>query len=161
MKVIFLILSMFNYFLLSAQDKEVKEQIDLIISIDGAIVKTISQSKIMVANSKGDVKSIPVFYHPGNLSLFKMDSEYILSLSDSTNLALEFGNYEYTKTGSQHFKTYNIKIGKNWLKQPYIVLLIYNTDKKQYRGKLDPIPGTNYTFELDYPGGQMLRVRKK
>lgn len=123
-KVIFLILSMFNYFLLSAQDKEVKEEIDLIISIDGEIVKTISQPKIMVVNSKTDVKSIPVFYHPGNVSLYKIDSDYIMSLSDSTKLELEFGYYQYTKQGNQHFKNYSIKIGKSWLKQSYVVLYI-------------------------------------
>lgn len=161
MKAFLLLLSMLSYLILSAQDKEEKQSIDFIISVDGEIVKAISRSRIVSIGSNIDVKSIPVFYYPGDLSVYKIDMDYIMSLSDSVKLQLEFDYYSYTTKGDQNVLNYKIEIDKSWLKQSYLILYLYNTDKKRYREKLEPIPGSKYTFELDYPGGQMLRLRKK
>jgi len=49
---------------------------------------------------------------------------------------------------------------KNWF-QTFIVLKIYNTTKKKYRKLFTPLKGKEYTYELEYAGGQMLQIRKK
>lgn len=158
-KALLLLLSMFSYLSLSAQDKEEKQSIDFIISVDGEIVKTISSPRIVTIGSNIDEKSIPIFYHPGDLSFYEIDRDYIMSLNDSIKLQLVFDYYVYTTKGDQNVLNYKIDIDKSWLQRPYLILYLYNTDKKKYRGKLKPIPGSKYTFELDYPGGQMLRLR--
>ncbi|WP_257667179.1 hypothetical protein [Parapedobacter tibetensis] len=160
-KIILLVLTVFSHLALLAQDKERGKGIDFIISIDGNIVKTIYRPKIVMLDSDTDIKSVPVSYHPGDLSLAKSDLDYLLSQDDSIKLLLEFEYYQYTTQGNQNVLNYGIEIGRNWLEQAYMVLYIYNTDKKPYKGKMKPIPGRNYTFELDYPGGQMIRLQEK
>ncbi|MBY8963194.1 hypothetical protein KJK34_10560 [Flavobacterium sp. D11R37] len=49
---------------------------------------------------------------------------------------------------------------KNWF-QTFIVLKIYNTTKKKYRKLFTPLKGKEYTYELEYAGGQMLQIQKK
>lgn len=160
-KIILLVLTVFGYLALLAQEKDGGRGVDFIISIDGDIVKTIYRPKIVILDSDTDIKSVSVSYHPGDLSLAKSDRDYLLSLGDSVKLLLKFEYYEYTTRGNQDVLNYEIEIGRDWLEQAYMVLYIYNTDKKTYKGKLKPIPGRNYTFELDYPGGQMIRLREK
>ncbi|SFC85398.1 hypothetical protein SAMN05421747_1393 [Parapedobacter composti] len=150
-----------SHIALLAQDREGSKGSDFIITIDGDIVKTIYRPEIVILDSGTGVKSVPISYHPGALSLAKNDRDHLLSLDDSIKLLLKFEYNEYTTRGNQKVLNYEIEIGKEWLEQAYMILHIYNTDKKPYKGKLKPIPGKNYTFELDYPGGQMIRLRKK
>ncbi len=156
-----LLLSVFSHLLLFAQDGGTAKGIDIIISIDGNIVKSIHRPKIVALDSDTGIKSVSVSYHPGDLSLDKSDLDYLLSVDDSVKLSLKFEYYQYTPQGNQNVLSYEIEMGKDWLEQTYMVLYIYNTDKKTYEGEIKPIPGRNYTFELDYPGGQMIRLPEK
>lgn len=160
-KTMLLLLSVFSHLLLFAQGGGTAKGIDFIISIDGDIVKSIHRPKIVVLDSDRSIKSVSVSYHPGDLSLDKSDLDYLLSVGDSVKLSLKFEYYQYTSQGNQNVLNYEIEMSKDWLEQTYMVLYIYNTNKKRYKGKIKPIQDRNYTFELDYPGGQMIRLREK
>jgi len=146
--------------LLFAQDDLTVKGIDFIVSIDGDIVKSIHRPKIVAFDPGLGKKSISVSYHPGNLSLDKSDMDYLWSADDSVKLFLTFEYYHYTPKGNQHVSNYEIAMAKSWLEQKYLVLYILNTRKKPNKG-IVPLPGKDYTFELDYPGGQMIKLRKK
>ena len=104
-------------------------------------------------------KSIPVSYHPGNLSLKEGDWRYLLE-TDSQKLFFKFDSYQYNNKGNQETVRYEFEIDRAWMDKSYFILYIYNTDRKPYKGKLKPLDDKNYTFELEYPGGQMIRLRK-
>ena len=57
---------------------------------------------------------------------------------------------------------YEIEIGKNWFEQTFVILKIYNLDKKKYKKRLAPLSkDKKYTFDLETSEGQMIRVRKR
>lgn len=72
---------------------------------------------------------------------------------------IKFDYYEYVKD-QRKVINYEIEMGKIWFEQPYLILNIYNINKKKYK-KLESLKGKEYTFELKYSTGQMLRVRKR
>lgn len=147
---ILLALTFFSVFDLNAQEAV---RVNMIICVDGEIVKSLYSPKMELVD-EGGKKNIPVGYFPGNLSI---DSSDFKSLTSTDDLSFVFS----VRDNEQIERNYQISISKEWLIQNYFILYIYNTDKRNYKGKLSPLPGKNYTFELDYPGGQMLRLRNK
>ncbi|MEH6309204.1 hypothetical protein RYH73_26365 [Olivibacter sp. CPCC 100613] len=159
-KYILLLLSMCSCFLLFAQDKG-NTDIDFVICINGDIAKTIYRPQIVVSDSESATKSLSISYHPGSLFLEKADLNYLLSLDDDKKILLKFDYYQQSTKGEQKVNNYEIDMGKEWLRQKFMILYIYDTDRKEYKGKIKPIKGRCYTFELDYPGGQMIRLRQR
>lgn len=135
-----------------------KSNFDFVIVIDEAVVNSINNPKLLIRKENELLSSLDIQYHPGNLSLKTAD--YNLVANSDNDLYLKFDYYDYS-SGSQKVYNYDIKIGKNWFEKSYIIFRLYNTDKKKYKKMFDPIEGTKYTYEIDYAGGSMLRVRKK
>lgn len=129
-------------------------QANIIICIDGEIIKALYLPKLEILDSNGVKKEINISYVPGSLSMDNNDYR-ILRSQDKFLLAFSI------KDKDSGFRSYEIDAGKGWLAMSYIIVNIYNTDNKKYKNKLFPLPGKNYTFELEYSGGQMLRPRKK
>lgn len=132
-RIIMLMLIVLSHVALLAQDKERDEVCDFVITMDGDIVKTIYRPEIVILESDTDIKTVPVSYHPGSLSLAKVDRDHLLSLADSIRLFLRFEYNEYTTQGNQKVLNYEIEIGKGWLEQAYMILHIFNTEKKRIR----------------------------
>lgn len=126
------------------------ENMNLIIMIDDAIVLNHINPKIIIQDPNGlEIDTMEAKYVPGNLSLVHDISKF------------ESGSLYITMDNDGHFLNYSIPIGSNWFEQAYIVLRIYNLDNKKYRRKFRTTRNKgNYTYELDYPGGSMLRINK-
>lgn len=132
---------------------------DFVISIDEEIVKTLYNSTFVVKHESNIVSTVNVKYHPGNLSLEAKDFANLFSNPDN-KVYLKFDYYEYIK-GSQEIYNYEIEVGKNWFEQQYVILKIYNLEKKKYRKRLEPLSkDQNYTFDIDTSSGQVMRIRK-
>jgi len=129
-------------------------RINAIICLDGEIVKKIYFPKLEVLDKDGLKKDIRLGYFPGNISI---DSNDYRLLKSKDNFSLIFS----MQVIGGGFQNYEVEAGKDWLSMDYIIVNIYNTDNKKYKNKLYPLPGRKYTYELEYPGGQMLRPRKK
>lgn len=139
--------------------QETKE-FDFIVSIDEEIVKTLYKPTLVEKNGSNIVRTVSVSYHPGNISLNANDFDNLFSGQDN-KVYLKFDYNEYIN-GNQEIYNYEIEVGKNWFEQKYVILRIYNLDKKKYRKRLEPLSkDQNYTFELDTSSGQMMRVRKR
>ncbi len=141
-----------------AQDQ--RRNVNFVISIDGQIVVGSMIGFKIIALSENDTREIiEADYAPGNLSLEQSDYDKLLNENIKTILLA----FEYTENCKNQKQTYSyeIDIRKGWLKHYYYVLHIYNTDKKRYKNVYDPLEGKTYTFEFDYPGGSMIRVKKK
>lgn len=144
------------FFILSTNAQDADKSFDFIITIDEVIVPSLMNTKIIIQDNNGE-KSIPFQYRPGNLSLTEQD--YNLIESTNGKIFIQFANNDYTEKEHQVYR-YDIEIGKNWFEKTYIILKVYNTSKKKYKKIFEPIEDTNYTFELEYGDGSMLRTRK-
>jgi hypothetical protein len=133
---------------------------DFIICIDGEIATTLFKPEIIVKQGENVLKKIDINYHAGNLSLSYEDYNIILSEQVDT-LFFQFNYYQYLPKWKQKNYNYEIEIGKNWFENSFVILKIYNLDKKKYRKKLEPLSkDKNYTFDLETSQGQMIRIRK-
>lgn len=143
--------------IINAQDKLIN--FDFIISIDGEVIQTLTNPQIVIKKDKAILKTINISYHPGNLSINQEDINILPEGENTIYLKFDYSEYS-TKKDEQEIHNYEIEMGKNWFDKSYIIIKIYNTYKKQNK-KLLPLDGKTYTFDLDYSGGQMIRVRKK
>ncbi|SUJ10967.1 Uncharacterised protein [Sphingobacterium spiritivorum] len=129
-------------------------RINIIVCIDGEIVKKLYSPRLEILDDNGHKRDIKFGYLPGNISI---DSNDYVLLKSRNNFFLIFSIQDI----GGGFQNYELEAAKNWLNMDYVIVNIYNTDNKKYKNKLAPLPGKKYTFELEYPGGQMLRPRKK
>jgi len=134
-----------------------KSNFDFIIVVDETIVTSLSNTRLLIRKGNELLSNMDVSYKPGNLSLNVADYNLIANSND--DLYLKFDYYDYSR-GKQETYNYDIKIGKNWFEKSYLILRIYNTNKKKYKKKLIPVKGINYVFEIDYGGGSAIQVRK-
>ena len=139
--------------------QEQNQKANIIISVDGKVVAgSIYQIKIISYLESGLRKIINADYYPGNMVFLK--SDYMLLMSDETkSIVLSFSYLEFCE-GKRYDYSYEIDFDKKWLQDKYFVLYVYNTDKNKYNKLYPPIKGKHYTYEFDYPGGQMRRVKK-
>lgn len=158
-KCVFWVLCLFVYQFSMAQEN--RKSFDFIISVDEEIATSLSRPVIIAKQSTNVLKRIDISYHAGNLSLSSEDYNMIFSEQEIT-LFLQFDYYQYSSKGKQEIYNYEIEIGKNWFEQTFVILKIYNLDKKKYRKRFDPLSkDKNYTFELNTSQGQMLRIKKR
>lgn len=147
-------------FFIQAHGQDVKKELDFIIVIDDNIaVGSIASLKIELVSGKGK-ETIAASYYPGNLSL--SGGDYNKLMSDSTKaINLKFINYEYAGQ-SQATYSYDIELKREWLRDYFNILRIYDLDKKKYKAKYSPIGvGKNYAYELESPSHSFRLVEKK
>jgi hypothetical protein len=134
--------------------------INFIIVIDDKVVVGSSQSfQFIVNGNKNKNRFFEADYIPGKLSLDKVDFEKLLS-SQVKSFFLAFDYNEFYK-GEQIIHNYKIELDKIWLQYDFIILKVYNLDKRKYQEIFDPIEGCNYTYEMECPDFSISRVRKK
>ncbi len=136
------------------------KDLDVIIVIDEKLHLLYTNPKILIEETSGATYKINSNYHPGNLSIDA--SDFSKMVSDSVkSMFLEFTYYD-NEDKKQKAYSYKIELKKGWLNDAYMILRIYNLNKKKYKKVFEPIEvGKNYTFELDSPSHTFKRIRKK
>lgn len=136
------------------------KRFDFIIMVDEDIWTTPTTPKMITKDSKGNViATFDIDYHAGNLSINELDYHKLLSDKiSSVNMLLKYSKVCDDET---YYYNYEIEFKREWLKNYFFILKIYNTDRKNYRKIYKPLEGKKYTFEYDSSNGQMLRVTKK
>lgn len=158
-KCVFWVLCLFVYQVSMAQEN--RKSFDFIVCVDEEIATSLTRPVIIAKQGANVLKRIDISYHAGNLSLSSEDYNMIFSEQEIT-LFLQFDYYQYSSKGKQETYNYEIEIGKNWFERTFVILKIYNLDKKKYRKRFDPLSkDKNYTFELSTSEGQMLRIKKR
>lgn len=131
---------------------------DFVITIDGEFIKTLYNAKIVHESNGAVNKEFEIKYHPGNLSMKNQDFDNMLSMESNGEMFLKFDSYKYSSSGEQSIKNYKIEIGKNWFQQMYLILKIYSTKNTSKLSRADRKRG--YSFDIEYPSGAMIRVKK-
>lgn len=139
--------------------QEISKDFNFIITVDdNVVVGSIANLRLIVSETNDNNKLIEAAYIPGKLTINKVDIEKLFS--DRVNgITLMFDYYEYLNK-EQVIYNYKIEIKKSWLQFSFIVLRIYNLDKRKYSKIFYPLEGQNYTYEIDLPSNSILRIRK-
>jgi hypothetical protein len=132
-----------------------------VIAVNGEIaVSSIARPRLIVSKKDGGKGTIEMGYVPGDLYFVsKEDKEKVYSDTVS-DIVLEFNNYMYPK-GKQLIKNYRIQLSKKWFQYSFIVLQIYDLDKRKYKNKVPAVKGGNYSYDMDFPGYSTMRIEKK
>lgn len=133
--------------------QDMERRINLVISIDGNMVRSIINASILIDNNQ----HIELGYIPGELILNNDDFEKFIN-SNSHDLIFDYYEYAGKKQLLHH---YEIELKKVWFEQSYIVLRIYNMDKKKNKKIFYPLQGKEYTYEIDLPSNSITRIKKK
>jgi hypothetical protein len=143
-----------------AYGQDVRKNLDFIIVIDDNIAVGSIVSLQIELVSETSKEAIAASYYPGSLSL--TESDYGKIMSDSTKaINLKFIHYEYV---GQNQVTYNydIELKREWLKDYFNILRIYDLNKKKYKAKYSPSgPGKNYAYEIQSPSHSFLLIVPK
>lgn len=137
------------------------KNIDFIVVVDEEIVTNSLGIKFSITSKDGNSREIETVtgYYPGNLSMRKSDYDDLIS--DKIQGIILRLHYNPYINGKSFNYTYEIEVGKSWFEQSFVILKIYNLDKKRYKRRFDPLSkNKNYTFELTTSEGQMLRIKK-
>lgn len=151
-----------NFVLLATSSlAQEKKDFNFILVVDDVVWVTYTNLKIKIKDSvELPARLINCLYYPGNLSLEKGDYEKLLSAKEGS-LSLIIDYEEMGKADESHH-IFDIPFSASWFDNYFLVLRIYNLKNRKYRNIFEPLDkARNYTFELDYPGGQMLRVRSR
>lgn len=130
---------------------------DFIICIDEEIATTLS-NPLIIAKCGTEERQINVNYYVGNLSLSNEDYNYITSRQD-ISLLLNFNYYQYSLNGKQKIYNYEVIMKKGLFNQMFVILKIFNMDKKKYRKRFGTISkDKQYIINIDTSNGQILEL---
>jgi len=141
--------------------QDARKNLDFIIVIDDNIaIGSIASLQIELVLSGRGKEVIAASYYPGNLSLSEAD--YGKLMSDSTKaINLKFIKYEYAGQNQTTY-SYDIELKREWLRDYFNILRIYDLDKKKYKAKYSPSGiGKNYAYEIESPSHSYRLVEKK
>ncbi|MCD4793939.1 MAG: hypothetical protein K8R54_11935 [Bacteroidales bacterium] len=152
---------LFLYFLiisLIVSGQENQENINLIITInDELVISGIQRSKVFINTINNEKDTISCQYNPGKFIVF--DNNKLKS--DTTQRITLSMWYQKMQKENSSFYYYEIELEKSWFEQSFIILRIYNLDKRKFRKKYYPLKGKKYTYEIDLPSNSITRIRKR
>jgi hypothetical protein len=159
-RIFFLTLGLTLIFFGQIYGQGAKKGLDFIIIInDNIVVGSIASLRIELISEKTK-ENITANYYPGNLSL--TENEYGKLMSDSIKtINLKFIYYEYVGE-KQNTYNYNIELKREWLKDYFNILRVYDLSKKAYKGRYNPCGvGKNYAYEIESPSHSFRLIEKK
>jgi hypothetical protein len=133
--------------------------VNLVLAVDDKIAEGIFMNVILRTFIRDSSNDYQVTYFPGSLSFpEKLDVENQLQLSDSIHLLF---NYSIICKQEQRTFAYKIDFKKAWISNAYTVVKIFNIETGNNRKKYIPLPSKTYTYDVYYPGGSAISVRKR
>jgi len=129
------------------------QSMNLVIVIDEEL-RSGSLMNMELSNPQQRGDAISVGYVPGELTVQSLSSIE----GDSLYLSFDYYSNDDRKGGARRFV---VPFPRKYFEWEYVVLRLYDLRKRKYRKQFEPYkPGAEFTFEIDYPGGQVLRIRK-
>lgn len=134
-------------------------KVNLILSVDDKIAEGAFMNVILRTFIRDSSKDYNITYLPGSLFLpDKFEIENQLQLSDSIHLLFD---YSIICKQEQRMSSYQIDFKKSWVSSSYTVVKIFNIDTGKNRKKYLPLPSKTYTYDVYYPGGSAIAVRRQ
>ena len=149
---------LFATVLLSSCGKS-QTRVNLVLAVDDKIAEGVFMNVILRTFIRDSSIDYQVTYLPGSLSFpDKTGMWNELQLSDSIQLLF---NYSIVCRQEQKISSYKIDFSKTWISNSYTVVKIFNIETGDNRKKYLPLPSKTYTYDVYYPGGSAISVRKR
>lgn len=142
--------------LYSQNDSNVTSNVIILVD-EKVVIEPLARLKLEIFHKGLKTDYSMASYSPGQLS-YDQSKKIDIFASDSTYLSFDYYRYNDNK---QFIKRYEIKLNKVWLNSSYLIIRIYNLDNKRYKRIFFPLPGKNYTYEVDSPVYPILRIKRK
>ncbi len=140
-----------------------QKSVNLIISIDDMLPTTnLVITKIEYVDKQGNKYSLAgkATYYPGN-TIFSNEGFYKLTSNKIKKIYL-YIHYWYECGINTKNYNYVVELNPALLKKTYLILYIYNLDKRKYRRIYFPISkNRNYTYYFKYPSPYQGRLVQK
>ena len=140
-----------------------QKSINFIISIDDMLpTSNLVITKIEYLDNQNNKYSLEgkIIYYPGKM-IFTNEDFYKLT-SNKINKIYIYIHYWYDCGINTIHYNYVIEMNPALLKKTYLILYIYNLDKKKYRRIYFPISkNRNYTYYFKYPSSYQGRLVQK
>ncbi|QIG88628.1 hypothetical protein G6R40_02640 [Chryseobacterium sp. POL2] len=107
-------------------------------------------------NQKTDEK-IYANYYPGDLIVSNYDKEKFENLDEYFTLTFTYNTF---KKGIQNLKTFNIKLQKKNLEQPYLIINVYDFRNRKYKKWFQYITKEDYLAQITFPNSGIY-IRQK
>jgi len=138
------------------------------IVVDNALVVTEKEYSyvrgrfILEYNNNPKRDTIILDIEPGTIGMDLADYEFIMAQEDLKEIYFALFYKEICSRNRTKRYYYEIPIYKEWLNFRYVVVYIYNTDKKEIKPYYNPLPGKNYNYDIIYEGsGKLVGLQKK
>ncbi len=133
---------------------------NLIITVNGELEEGVISNIRFSSKHEGQRKEIQVLYIPGSLRMKLNDYDKIF-LDDGDSVVIAFDHSQYCDN-KQLLSNYEIPFDKSWLKYSFLILRVYDLSRGRFKNVFQPLSANkNYTFELTYPSGNLMRPRLK
>ncbi|MEX0598627.1 MAG: hypothetical protein WD512_19245 [Candidatus Paceibacterota bacterium] len=154
-KISLILLSMALHFSGMCQDSLVN--LNCLIKVDDKIVKVgIADCSLNVMDNKGSLKQLSFEYEVGRIKIKKEDFVLLRNMSN-TKALLEFSYSQICPNAKEY--TYKFEMDLDFLFQRYLIIDIFNLDKKRssriFGGK------SGYVFDIEIPSRKIATPRKK
>ena len=122
---------------------------NVILQVNGKILNGEITNLYLQFGEGKDAKRIPANYYPGDLIL----NEKALSLinSDSLNKFQLHFDYNTYKKNSHQIASFDIELNKNIIKQPYLIIDVFDFRDENYKRWYQYITKEKYLPQLIYP----------
>lgn len=139
--------------------QEAKE-IDMVVTINQVVANTVQGLSLKLKDDKGNTSTIYPEYHPGSLKFKKSDYEALMS-SENSLIVLKFYQLLNNKRKEIYYD-YSINFSREWFKEEFIVLNIYNLDNRKYKKSRKPIQSkAMYSVSMDFGHYSILDLKNK
>lgn len=131
---------------------------NVILQVNGKILNgEISNLYLQFGQGK-DVKRIPIDYYPGDLILNELALSFITS--DTINKFHLHFDYNTFKKDDHQIANFDIELNQRILKQPYLIIDVFDFRDKNYKHWYQYITKENYLPQLIYPNsGIYIRMK--
>jgi hypothetical protein len=144
-----------------SQNKEYK-QLNWIFVVDNAIPDSefgvIGMSEMIVFYENQKTDTITVDIVPGSMGILVSDYDSIKNRDNISRIILEI---KYIENCCNDYLHYEIPIYKAWFDFYYVIVYIYNTDKKENKKYYIPLEGKNYNYQISFSGSGVRLIQKK
>lgn len=129
---------------------------NLIITVDEKIMYEGIKDVRIDKKSRNKISSIEAIYVPGSL---KLETSY-QGITDQDSLYLSFTYLGYDEKNKYFEYDYEIILKKPWFNFQFMIIHIYNMDKKKYRRRYQSHKNKSFVYDLISPDLSRLTLYK-
>jgi hypothetical protein len=133
-------------------------RINFTFLVNGLVLGYPVQPKLYSISKEGKTEFYDINIIPGDILINQGDLKKIAIAEDSVFVSFQHDTF---KKQTQESHLYTIRIYKKWFTYSWLVIKIYDLNKKENRKIIPTHPGDQYEYDYDTPDGSAILIRRK